>query len=117
MSGYQLTEAAEEDIDAILRETTRLFGPRQRHRYAEIIRIGIDMVASEPERPGSRPRFEFHADIRSFHLELAAGRSGAAAHQLFYARHKFDNGDEGVIVLRVLDEKMDPHHHVEHVGS
>ena len=114
MSRYRLTEAADQDIDAILRETTRLFGPRQRHRYAEIIRIGIEMVASEPDRPGSRPRLEIRTEIRSFHLELAAGRSGAAAHQLFYVRHRFDDGDEGVIVLRVLHEKMDPRHHVAH---
>ena len=117
MSRYRLSEAADEDIDAILRETARSFGLRQRHRYAEIIRIGIDMVASEPERPGSKLRLEIHADIRSFHLELAAGRSGAAAHHLFYATHVFDGGESGVIILRVLHEKMDPRHHVAYDDS
>jgi toxin ParE1/3/4 len=115
MSRYRLTTAADEDIDAILRETTRLFGPKQRNRYAEIIQIGIDMVASEPERPGSRSRLEIHAETRSFHLELAAGRLGSAAHQIFYIRHRFDNGDEGVIILRGLHEKMEPRHHISRI--
>jgi len=115
MSRYRLTTAADEDIVAILRETARLFGPRQRDRYAEIIRIGIEMIASEPERPGSRPRLEIRAETRSFHLELAAGRAGTAAHQIFYIGHRFDNGDEGVIILRVLHEKMEPRHHISRV--
>jgi len=79
--------------------------------------MGIEMISSEPDRPGSRPRLDFAADIHSFHLELAAGRAGAAAHQIFYMKHSFSNGDDGVIVLRVLHEKIDPHHRIAHEQS
>jgi len=114
MSRYQLSAAALRDVMAILRETAQLFGARQQERYASILRIGAAMVASEPDRPGSRSRDEISVGVRSFHLELAAGRSGAAAHQIFYIRHAFDSGEEGVIILRVLHERMEPRHHISH---
>ena len=113
MSRYRLTKAADRDIEAILRETTGTFGVLQQRRYAEIIRLGIEMVAAEPDRPGSKPRPEFHADIRSFHLDLAAGRIGGAAHHLYYISHQFADGSEGFILLRILHERMDPGRHVD----
>jgi toxin ParE1/3/4 len=112
MSRYQLSATAQRDVAAILRETTQLFGTRQRDRYASILRIGVEMVASEPNRPGSRPRDDIANGIRSFHLELAAGRSGAAVHQIFYIKHVFDSGEESVIILRILHERMEPSRHV-----
>jgi toxin ParE1/3/4 len=112
MSRYQLSATALRDIVAILRETKNLFGPRQQERYSSILRIATEMIASEPDRLGSRARDEIAIGIRSFHLELAAGRSGAAAHQLLYKRHVFDDGEQGVMILRVLHEKMEPRHHI-----
>lgn len=107
MSRYRLSEAAGEDIEAILRNTTRNYGPRQRERYIGIIQLGIEMVASEPKRPGSRARLEIHPEIRSFHLELAAGRAGAAVHHLYYTMQRLADGEEGIVILRVLHERTD----------
>lgn len=112
MSRYRLTKAADQDIETILRETTGTFGTQQRRRYAEIIRLGIEMVAAEPARPGSKPRPEIHAGIRSFHLDLAAGRVGGASHHLYYITHQFADGGDGVILLRILHERMDPGRHL-----
>ena len=66
------------------------------------------MVGDDPERAGSIDRSSVVADVRLFHLELAAGRRGAAAHCLFYTRGRMSNGEAGVIVLRVLHEAMEP---------
>src|SRR5262249_260947 len=61
-SGYRkavncrLSEAADEGITDILKETARWFGPSQRKRYAALIGKAVEMSADEPERLGSRPR-------------------------------------------------------------
>jgi len=117
MSRYRLSDAADKDIEEILRETTRSFGTRQRRRYAEIIRLGIVMVAAEPERPGSKSRSDIRPGAYSFHLELAAGRIGAASHYLYYRKHTFGDGEEGVLILRVLHERMDARRHIFDIGN
>ncbi len=70
------------------------------------------MVAEQPERPGSRRRDDLAAGIRSFHLEIAAGRRGAAAHVVYYMRGRLDDGSEGVIIARLLHERMEPLRHL-----
>ncbi len=109
---YQLTEAGDADIADVLRETARQFGPAQRESYAALIEKAIEMVAEEPERPGSQPRDGLAAGVRSFHIELAAGRRGAAAHLVYYLRGRLDDGSDGVIIARMLHERMDPLRHV-----
>jgi toxin ParE1/3/4 len=78
----QLTEAADQDVVDILRDTARRFGPLQRAGYADIIGKAVRMVAEDPERPGSRRRDDLSPGLRSFHLEIAARRRGAASHVL-----------------------------------
>jgi toxin ParE1/3/4 len=106
---YRLTEAAAEDVEQILIESARLFGPVQRDRYASILEKAIGMVADNPNRVGSRGRDDLSPGLRSFHLELAARRLGAASHIVFYMTT--DRGD-AVIVVRVLHESMDSTRHI-----
>jgi toxin ParE1/3/4 len=110
--GYRLTEAADEDIEHILKESARLFGPRQRDAYAALIEKAVGLVVANPERVGSRDRSDLFAGVRSFHVELAARRSGAASHILFYLRGALGDGTHGVIVVRVLYEGMEPARHI-----
>lgn len=70
------------------------------------------MVAEEPERPGSRQCDDLAAGLRSFHLEIAARRRGAAAHVVYYLRGRFDDASEGIIVARLLQERMEPLRHL-----
>jgi toxin ParE1/3/4 len=109
---YQLTEAADGDIADILRETTRQFGPLQQKRYAALIERAIEMVAEEPGRPGSRRRDELAPGVRSFHIEVAARRRGAAVHVVYYLRGRLVDGREGIIVVRLLHERMEPLRHL-----
>jgi toxin ParE1/3/4 len=109
---HQLTEPAEQDIRDILRDTLRMFGPRQTAAYAGIIGPGIALAAEQPDRPGSLARDELAAGIRMLHLEIAAGRRGGAAHCLYYMIDRLSDGSTGVIVLRVLHERMEPRHRV-----
>ena len=109
---FELTLAAERDIRDVLRETLRTFGTVQLSVYQRIISTGIALIDEQPERPGSLARPELGAGVRFFHLELAAGRRGGAAHCLYYRPDKLPDGSMGVVILRVLHEHMEPRHKV-----
>ena len=70
------------------------------------------MVAEKPERPGSRQRDDLAGGVRSFHVELAARRRGAASHVLYYLRGPLDDGREGVVIARMLHDRMEPLRHM-----
>ncbi len=109
---YELTGPAERDIRSILRATLQMFGPRQVRAYAGIIQRGIEMAAEDPDRPASLDRSALVPGVRLLHLEFAAGRRGGAAHCLYYMRGRLSDGSPGVIVVRVLHERMEPRHRV-----
>jgi toxin ParE1/3/4 len=105
---YRLTPAAAGDIDAILDESLRQFGIRQVARYAELITQAIDMLCAEPLHVASRLRDDLLPNMRSFHVEHAAGRRGAAAHILYYRVEP----DGMIVILRLLHQSMDPTRHL-----
>jgi len=109
---YQLTVPAEHDIRDILRDTAKMFGPRQVEIYAGLIERGIEMVAENPGRPASLDRSELAPGVRLLHLETAARRRGAAAHCLYYMKGRLSDGSMGIIVLRVLHEHMEPRYRI-----
>jgi toxin ParE1/3/4 len=109
---HQLTEAADQDLVDILRETGRQFGRLQRQRYAELIQRAIEMIADNPDRPGSRRRDDLAVGLRSFHAELGARRRGSASHVLYYLLGPLDDGRDGVITARLLHERMEPLRHL-----
>ncbi|KFB09676.1 type II toxin-antitoxin system RelE/ParE family toxin [Nitratireductor basaltis] len=106
----ELTDLAERDIRHILRSTIKLFGPKQVRAYAAVIERGIAMVAEEPERPVSAACDELVPGVRRLNLEHAAKRRGGASHCLYYIRGRLKDGSEGIIVVRVLHERMEPRH-------
>ena len=110
---YRLTEAADTDIRDILRHTQRRFGPVQRRSYAVLIERAANMIGDQPERPGSRGRDELGPGVRSFHVELAGQRRGAAAHVLYYVVSKLEDRSDSVIILRLLYDRMDPTRHID----
>lgn len=109
---HKLTEPAERDIRGILRDTIKMFGPMQMQAYARLIDGGIEMVADSPDRQSSLERSELVPGVRLLHLELAAGRRGAAAHCLYYMTGKLSDGSTGTIILRVLHEHMEPRYRI-----
>lgn len=105
---HEITEPAARDIRGILTETLRTFGTRQLDVYARLIDRAITLVADDPRRGGSIDRSEIAPGVRLFHLELAANRSGAASHCLYYTTGPTSDGRVGTIILRVLHERMEP---------
>jgi toxin ParE1/3/4 len=109
---HELTEPAERDIRDILRNTMQMFGPRQVQAYARIIEHGIELVSDDPDRPSSIDRAELAPGVRLLHLEIAARRRGGAAHCLYYMKGRLSDETTGVVIVRVLHERMEPRHRV-----
>jgi toxin ParE1/3/4 len=110
---YRFTALADADIEGILTHTLQGFGNRQLEQYAALIEKAAQMIGEEPLRPSSKARDELGPAVRSFHIEIAAGRRGAASHILYYVPSALDDGTDGVIVLRVLWDGMEPRPLVE----
>lgn len=109
--GYRLTEIAAEDVARILEESALQFGPVQQEAYAGLLETALAKVVADPGRPGSRDRSDLAPGLRSFHVELAARRRGAASHIVYdLPARPGENGD--VIVVRVVHEAMDPVRHI-----
>ncbi len=109
---YEITEAARRDIKGILGKTLTMVGPHHLDVYETIIVKGILTVGDDPERGGSINRSEIALNVKLFHLELAAGRTGGASHCLYYTTGKMSTGAVGTIILRVLHEHMGPRYKV-----
>ncbi len=109
---YRLTPAAAQDVADILRDTARVFGPLQRARYAALLDRAVELVVETPERPGSRRRDDLGPGIRSFQVELAARRRGAASHILYYMLTRVEDGSDGIVIARVLHKSMEPARHL-----
>lgn len=105
---YRLTRVADADIENVLRETLRLFGPNQLETYAGHLRHAVALIAENPDRPGCVDRSEIAPGVRSLHLEIAARRRHAAAHIVYFQLNDLQEGGSGIIVLRVLHERMEP---------
>lgn len=105
---YRLTVLADEDIASILAHTRREFGDRQLRTYAALIDKAAEMVGRAPLRVNSKSREDLGIGVRSFHVEIAARRRGAAAHVIYYVPAILEDGLPGSTILRVLWEGMDP---------
>jgi toxin ParE1/3/4 len=105
---FRLTEQAGVDVEAILEDTATTFGPRQVEVYADLIERAVQRVADDPSHPSTSACNDIGAGVRPYHLELVAGRRGAASHLLYYMLGSLDDNRTGVIILRVLHEHMEP---------
>jgi toxin ParE1/3/4 len=105
---YRLTDLADDDINDILAYTLREFGPLQLEAYSKLIDEAAQMVGQSPMRSGSKARAELGEGVRSFHVELAAPRRGAASHILYYVAGPMEDGTPGATILRALWQGMDP---------
>jgi toxin ParE1/3/4 len=112
-SRYRFTREADRDLVAILRDSKRMFGPRQRDRYAELIDRAVSLIAQDPQFTGSISRDDLNPGLRSFPVSRAAVRKGAALRVLSYRTGLMHDGSPGTVVIRILHDRMDPERHIE----
>jgi plasmid stabilization system protein ParE len=83
----------------------------QQERYAVLLHTGIERVADNPQCIGSKARNDILDGLRSFHIGFVARRQGAASHVLFYEQRTNAEGAAFVVILRILQDHMDPDFH------
>ncbi len=104
----RLTREAERDLVEIARYTVATFGADEAMRYAGLIEHALALLAENPLRAASRGRDELRPGVRSLHLSRAAARRHAASHILYYHLAAGTGGEQHVVILRVLHERMEP---------
>ncbi|WP_375449513.1 type II toxin-antitoxin system RelE/ParE family toxin [uncultured Devosia sp.] len=108
----RLTKKADADIAAILRTTRKLFGKNQVLAYAGIIDKAMTLILQAPEHPRCRPHDDLVAGVKSLHLDHAQGRRGSAYHLIFFLKKTASNGENEILVVAVLHERMIPRRHL-----
>ncbi|QBE49119.1 type II toxin-antitoxin system RelE/ParE family toxin [Leucobacter triazinivorans] len=96
MTGYRLTPAARRDLSSIWDFTRESWDVRQAETYVIEIRAAIERIADDPGR--GRACDEIREGYR---------RYGIGSHLLFYIER-----GEGVDVIRILHQRMDPTRHL-----
>jgi plasmid stabilization system protein ParE len=93
------------DLDAIAHWTRERFGPKQAERYDSAIEAAI--IRLSEVRPGRalRPRPDLGEGIHAYALRNVSPR----ARHVFYFRVEADS----VLILRVLNNAMEPVAHLE----
>lgn len=111
----RLTEAARNDIAAILRASAEAFGSRARERYAALVATGLADLRRDPAALGSADRSELGTGIRTYHLRHCRKRAGVDGTVVGSPRHLIAyriDGPDRVVVVRVLHDAMELAAHV-----
>jgi len=96
VSGYRLTPAAQRDLSSIWDYTEGRWDVHQAETCVTEIRAAIERIADDPGR--GRACEEIREGYRRYSI---------GSHLLFYVE-----GDEGVDVIRILLQRMDPTRHL-----
>ncbi|MDD9991149.1 MAG: type II toxin-antitoxin system RelE/ParE family toxin [Rhodospirillales bacterium] len=96
MAAYRLTERATDDLNAIYEYTTVNFGLEQARDYLNGLHDRFEELATRPALGRSAER-----------LAQGLRRYPYRSHVVFYVPE-----DEGVLIVRVLHESMEPPRHV-----
>jgi toxin ParE1/3/4 len=115
LAELRLAVRADTDIDELLDWSERRFGAAARVRYGALIDTAFRDIASNPERPGSHPRPELGADLRSYHLRHSRTRARRRGGQVGQPRHViYDRivSSDLVRIERVLHDAMDVERHI-----
>ncbi|MCO5080758.1 MAG: type II toxin-antitoxin system RelE/ParE family toxin [Rhizobiaceae bacterium] len=105
---HRFTRQADRDLLRIFRDSIKLFGAVQAHRYMDLINTALRELRSDAFRATSKARPEIRSGVRSLHLQVVARRSGGASHILYYAVESSLGDDAELVILRVLGDRMDP---------
>lgn len=96
MGQYRLTPAAQRDLSSIWDYTVERWDARQAETYVLEIRSAIERIAEQPDRGRAVD------EIRTGYRRYAIG-----SHLVF-----FIESDDGVDVIRILHQRMDPTRHL-----
>jgi toxin ParE1/3/4 len=93
---WRLTPAARNDLSEIWDFTAERWDQEQAQTYVTEIKVALERVAARPDRGQACD------EIRAGYRRYAIG-----SHLIFYV-----DSDEGIVVVRILHQRMDPTRHV-----
>lgn len=96
MGRYRLTPAAQRDLSSIWDFTTERWDEQQAETYVLEIRSAIERIADQPERGRAVD------EVRTGYRRYAIG-----SHLIFFLARA-----DGVDVVRILHQRMDPTRHL-----
>lgn len=96
MSSYRLTPAALRDLSSIWDYTAERWDEHQAETYVREIQSAIERIAGQPDRGRAV------GEIRAGYRRYAIG-----SHLIFFTEQ-----DEGVDVIRILHQRVDPTRHL-----
>lgn len=113
MRNVRLSELARADIAAILQASEDRHGVVAQQRYQALIALAVDRIADATRLQSAIERPELAEGIRCLHLRHIRTRDKdarveAPVHSIYFQYV----GADGVDILRVLHERMDPALHV-----
>ncbi|HGG6853502.1 TPA: type II toxin-antitoxin system RelE/ParE family toxin [Salmonella enterica subsp. enterica serovar Onderstepoort] len=92
---YKLTERAVSDFREIYDYTLMKFGKTQAERYTDDLEVFLETLSGMP------------AMGRDYDAVPGVMRIRFQAHTIFYTP-----GDEGILIVRILNQLMEPHRHL-----
>lgn len=96
MAEYRLTPAAERDLESIWTYTVRQWGTEQAVRYIDFLTAAFAGLADSPKTAPSCD-----------HIRPGYRRWGVERHMIY-----FRMTDDGIVVVRVLHDRMDASRHL-----
>jgi len=105
----RLSEAAEQDLVALLQWTAEAFGIRQAQVYRDTLIAALVALSDGPNVPGSRPRDEILPGLRTLHV-ARGGRRGR-----HFVLYRVSDGDS-IEVVRILHDAMELARHLPPEG-
>lgn len=87
MASIRLSQAAQDDIAAILDTTTEMFGAEARQRYEKLLVVALRDIASDPRRIGVKHRPECGEGVWSYHLRHSRDRARHDGYVVRSPRH------------------------------
>ena len=96
MAEYRLSPAAERDLEGIWKYTRREWGLEQAERYTDLLSASFQELA---EAPKSAPACD--------QIRRGYRRRNVERHMIY-----FRITDYGIVIIRILHERMDAPHHL-----
>lgn len=116
LNQLRVAARAENDIDALLRDSEFRFGAAIAQRYRRLLDEALAVIRTDPERAGVQAHVGLRPGLRLYHLRRARLRL-PVAERIARPRHilVFRAGDGVVNLIRVLHDAMDMPRHLNDV--
>ena len=112
--GIRVTRTAGRDIVAVTNWSLKEFGEDADLRYDALITQALTDIGDDPERAGSRQRFELAKGVLIYHLRFSRDRAKSVLGVVHHPRHFviYRRQEHLIEILRVLHDTRELQRHM-----